>query len=1022
MSYTKLNNLTGWAVFAIAFITYFLTAAPTASFWDCGEFIACAHELEVTHPPGAPLFLLIGRIFSMFAIDKQHIAFMVNMISVLSSAFTSLFTCWVTTYFASKALKNLDWEEDVKLYGTMFAGAVAGLACTFADSIWFNAVEAEVYAMSGFFTAIVVWLMTKWEVRADEPDHYKWIILIAYVMGLSIGVHLLNLLTIPALALMFYFRKYDANWKGILATFGISVLILAFVQYGIIQYTFSIAQEFELFFTGSITRAGQDRGGMGMPMGTGSAIFALLIVATVVGLLWYSIKKKNVILNVAVLSYIVIMMGFSSYTVIFVRSGANPPIDMNNPENILTFLSYMRREQYGERPLFRGAMYNAIPKNDGRRYLFEDKYLRYTLFEGKDKYVEDEMKQDYMYEDSDIKLFPRMYSESHYMSRPFGYNEFVKNKGENPQDPTDDVPTAGEDIAFAFRYQLVHMYLRYFMWNFVGRESDIQDDNWEDGIFMSNPEMKDNKGQNHYFFLPLLLGMMGLIWQFSHKNKDASIVGLLFFFTGLAIIIYLNQTPAQPRERDYAYASSFQTFCIWIGMGVLFLIETFRKTFKKNTPFIVGGVSLLVPALMCGQNWDDHTRKNRWIDVEFAYNLLNSCAKNAILFTAGDNDTFPLWYAQEVENVRPDVRVVNLELLISDWYIRQMQMQKNESAPLPIAMKYNDYAGEKFNYYIGSKPKPFRILTNKDAMVKAGAISETEKIAIADTFVWDFPSKGAILRKDSAMINIIRNIASSNWDRPIYFANTIPPENYHGLTYQLQMEGMAHRLLPIKLNPEMPRDIMTEGIVNQAKMYENVLKNFKYTGLNEAKLNTDEHIRMVIVSNYRNTMHRLMASYGQQIENWEAQMEIVKTPNPEKDSLAKIGLDVANIPTANPAKIAAAKIKLKEVYDFSQKTIPYNVIEPPVTYLTWSAEMLYRAGMDKEAESEFSMLKTLSMNTLRDYHKKQIQVDKRHPAVTGAVMTAQYLAQSGREKEAMALAEELYVLTGHDLRGVLQGR
>lgn len=1019
MNYTKLNNLTGWSVFAIAFITYFLTSAPTASFWDCGEFIACAHELEVTHPPGAPLFLLIGRIFSMFAIDKQHVAMMINMISVLSSAFTSLFTCWVTTYFSSKVLKNLDWEESHKLYGTMFAGAVAGLACTFADSIWFNAVEAEVYAMSGFFTAIVVWLMTKWEVRADEPDHYKWIILIAYVMGLSIGVHLLNLLTIPALALMYYFRKFPITWKGAAITFGISVLILAFIQYGIIQYTFSIAQQFELFFTGAITRTGQDKGGMGMAMGTGSLVFGLIIVSLVAGLLYYSIKKNKVVLNVAVLSYIVIMMGFSSYTVIFVRSGANPPIDMNNPENILTFLSYMRREQYGERPLITGPMYNAVPKNDGRRYLFQDKYMRYTLFEGKDKYVEDEMKQDYIYEDKDIKIFPRMFSESHYMSRPFGYYEFVKDKGQNAEDPTDDNPTAGEDIAFAFRYQLVHMYLRYFMWNFVGRESDIQDDNWEDGMIMNNPELQQNKGQNHYFFLPLLLGMMGLIWQFSHKNKDASIVALLFFFTGIAIIIYLNQTPAQPRERDYAYASSFQTFCIWIGMGVLFLIETFRKTFKKNTPFIVGGVTLLVPLLMCGQNWDDHTRKNRWIDIEFAYNLLNSCAKNAILFTAGDNDTFPLWYAQEVENIRPDVRVVNLELLISDWYIRQMQMQKNESAPLPISMKLNDYAGEKFNYYVGGKPKPFRILNNKEAMVKAGVITETEKLGIADSFNWDFPSKGAILRKDSAMVNIIRNIANSNWERPIYFANTIPPENYHGLTYQLQMEGMAHRLLPIKLNTETPRDIMTEGTVHQQKMYDNVIKNFKYTGLNDATLNADEHIRMVIISNYRNTFYRLMASYGQQIENWELQMEMVNTP--ERDSLAAIGLDVANIPIANPPKIAAAKAKLKEVYEFGQKTIPYTVIEPTLSYLTWNAEMLYRTSMIKEADQEFQILEVLCMKQLKGFHDKGIKVDKRHPSVTGIVMGIQYYAQTGREQKAMGLAEQLYLLTGFDLRGAVKG-
>lgn len=1011
MNFQKLNNITGWAVFTIALLTYLLTVAPTASFWDCGEFIACSNELEVTHPPGAPLFLLLGRIFSMGALgNTEKIAFMINLISVLASAFTAMFTCWTTTMLAKRILdKTNSWEEETRNLAILIAGAIAGLTCTFADSVWFNAVEAEVYGLSGFFTALVVWLMLKWAERADEPDHLRWIVLIAYIMGLSIGVHLLNLLTIPALALIYYFRKYKPDWIGFAITMIISVVILGFIQYGIIQYTFSIAQIFELTFTGIATRAGLIKGGMGFPMGTGTAVLGGIIALITGLLLWYSIVKKKPILNVIIMSYIVIMIGFSSYSMIFIRAGANPAIDMNNPENIMTFLSYMKREQYGDRPLLYGPLYNARP------IAMQSEGMRYTLLEGKDQYIEDEEKQKYEFEPSDLVLFPRMYSDAphHYSDRDFGYASFVSKQGD-PRNIKDDEPTRIEDFSFFFSYQFVHMYMRYFMWNFVGRTSDEQDYGWEDGLLIKNVGFADNKGNNHYFFIPFILGIMGLIWQFSHSRRETGITGMLFFFTGVAIILYLNQTPLQPRERDYAYASSFQTFAIWVGLGVMFLMETFHKRFKDKAIYISGALALCAPLLMAVENWDDHTRKGRWIDIDFAYNLLHSCAKNAILFTAGDNDTFPLWYIQEVEGVRTDVRVVNLELLISDWYIDQMKRPANTSEPLPITMNRNDYQGEKFNFYDYSS-RTFRFPINKQALIDNKVVTPEEAINLTDTLVWNYQAEGSrenqyILRKDSVLINIIRNIAADNWKRPVYFSNTIPQDNFHGLEPYTQMEGMAHRLLPIKMKEDTPKDIYTEGAIHQNKMFEALTKTFRFRELNNPKVNFDDHIRNVIISNYRNTIHRLGVSYSEDANH--RMKELLYAKAGAKDTLAKYGLSIESVLTQNPGKIEKAKQKLKELYAFSIKTIPYEVIKPSVNYLYMNAQMLYRAELNEEAAHEFELLREKSIAQLTAYKASRTKIDPRHPAYQGAVLTAQYYYETGKEKEAIALADLIEQLTG----------
>ncbi|GAB4420547.1 MAG: DUF2723 domain-containing protein [Bacteroidia bacterium] len=956
MTYNRINNLTGWAVFALSLLVYLLTVAPTASFWDCGEFIACSNELEVTHPPGAPLFLLMGRIFAMLSFgDVTRVASMINFMSALASAFTALFTCWTVTMLARKGLAGKEMDETYKTVAGMAAGVVAGFACAFADSVWFNAVEAEVYALSSFFTAIVVWLIFKWEARADEPDHLRWIVLIAYLMGLSIGVHLLNLLTIPALALIYYFRKFKPTPLGFVITMLISVAILFVIQYGIIQYQFSLAWAFERFFTGTMQRDGSVDGGLGLPMGTGSTVLALLIGGGLVGLLIYSHRQRRVTLNTAVLALTVILIGFSSYGMIFIRSNVNPPIDMNNPENILTFLSYMRREQYGDRPLLRGPLYHAQVERDAQGYpKTKLKGTKYIILDGDGRYVEDAPSYEYIYRQQDVVWFPRMYTPDRYRSGPFGYINYVKRKGSDPQSPYDDKPSVGENMRFFFDYQVQHMYLRYFMWNFVGRESDEQESRWESGLEVFDqsrftPDKMTNKGKNHYYFLPLFLGMLGLIWQIIYRRNDAAVIGMLFFFTGLAIVIYLNQYPAQPRERDYSYAGSFQTFAMWIGMGVLFLADMLYRTLRRWSAWVAGVVCLLAPGLMLAENWDDHTRRGRYIDIEFAKNLLDSCAPNAILFTGGDNDTFPLWYVQEVEGYRTDIRVVNLELLISDWYIDQMKQRKNDSEPLPIGMDKRDYAGERNILIQGYASRDIVLPADTAALRRHGVLSDEELSWVDGDMVWAFKAQGSsrnpyILRKDSVIIDILRNVARDGWQRPVYFANTMPAANYLDLEDWFRMEGMAYRVVPVRRSERTPNDLYS-GWVAQDLMYRNLTETFRYSGLDDPGVYFDEHIRGVIVGNYRNVFFRLANTYAEQAYNVYLANRQIEAQLAAGD--ATPGLDA--MLAAGRARADSLRSKIRELMQFADAKIPAQVIVKPIALTLSEAQMYSRAGMKDEA-------------------------------------------------------------------------
>lgn len=857
MNYSKINNLTGWLCFLIATVTYILTLEPSASFWDCGEFIASAFKMQVVHQPGAPLFLMIQRFFSLFAFGDIHkIAYFMNMGSAIASGATILFLFWTITALAKKVLiKGNEEISKGNMISIMGAGAVGALAYTFSDSFWFSAVESEVYALSSLFTAIVFWGILKWEAHANEPRADRWLLFIAYIMGLSIGIHLLNLLTIPAIAFVYYFKKEDKpTTAGIIKTGIIGILILAFVQYGIIQYLVSFGAYFDLFFVNTL----------GLGFGTGVLFFAILVIA---GLVWgirYSITHQKKVLNLALLSTALIIFGYCSFAMIVIRAKAGPNLNNSDPENAFSFLSYLNREQYGDRPLLFGPNYNSQKVN-----LTQGK----TLYrKGDDKYEVAGKKTEYEYDRT--TPFPRMYSDEQrhvsYYKDMMGFDD-------------ERFPSLFDNIGFLFRYQIGQMYMRYFMWNFVGRQNDDQgqgslyEGQWLSGIKPIDaimlgdqknlpPSIVDSNAYNRFFFLPLILGLLGAIWHFKRNQKDAGIVALLFFFTGLAIVLYLNQKPLEPRERDYAYTGSFYAFSIWIGLGVLAIREWLFKKLNPATGAVLATVTGLfaAPVIMAAQGWDDHDRSTKMVAHDIAVDYLQSCAPNAILFTYGDNDTYPLWYAQEVENIRPDIKLINLSLFDTDWYINGARKLQNESAPLPMTMKpsqyvqgvrdvmyYQDYkvagavelsnilaillsddAEDKLPLQDGSREnfiptKNFKLTINKADVIKNGVVSPADSSKIAPALEWTF-NKNYVTKGTLAFFDIL---VHNNWKRPIYFASTVPSDQYNGLDNYLYNEGLALRLMPLKADTSANK----AELINTPVLYKNVMDKFVWGNVKNAK-------------------------------------------------------------------------------------------------------------------------------------------------------------------------------------------
>lgn len=899
--YNLYNNVFGWIIFIVAATVYLMTIEPTVSFWDCGEFITTSFKLEVGHPPGAPFFNIIGRFFILFASSPANAAKMVNTWSALASGLTIMFLFWTITHLAKKLVKNNNKLTTSQMASIIASGVVGALAYTFSDTFWFSAVEGEVYATSSLATAIVFWAILKWENIADEPHSNRWLVFIAYIIGLSIGVHLLNLLAIPAIVFVYYFRKYETTRKGTIIALILSVVILGVIMYGVIPGVITVASWFELLFVNTF----------GLPFHSGVLFYVAVLIAAIIFGIIYTSRKKIVLWNTVILMVTVIILGYSSYALIIIRSSAKTPMDQNSPNNVFALLSYLNREQYGERPLLYGQYYDS-PLNPQHRYS-EGKPV-YSQIDG--KYVVTDHRVEPNYDSRFTTLFPRMWSSME-STHAAAYKEWADIKGrkiqirnERGESQTIVKPTFAENLKFFFRYQVGHMYFRYFMWNFVGRQNDIQSHgsviygNWLSGIdFIDEwrlgnqdnlpPNLANNKARNTYFFLPLLLGLLGIFFQYN-KGKEGKkglwVVFLLFFMTGLAIVIYLNQYPLQPRERDYAYAGSFYAFAIWIGIGVLWLIDKLKKYLPETVAAGIVGVAtlILVPGIMGYENWDDHDRSARYTARDLGSDYLKTSAPDGVLFTNGDNDTFPLWYNQEVEGVRTDVRVCNLSYLQTDWYINQMRRKAYDSNPVPFSMAPEKYRqGKRDIVYLLDDPRisrkwiglkeamdfiaddnpatklqqadnaaylPKKILkykVDKEAVIRNKVVPPEDYDKIADTITIDLSNK-SYLSKDEMMI--LDLIATNDWKRPIYWAITVGSNKYLNLQDYFQVEGFAYRFVPIK-QKSSPQS-MIFGSVATNIMYDNLMNKFKWGNMNDTTVYIDEN-NARMMTNIRNSFNRL---------------------------------------------------------------------------------------------------------------------------------------------------------------------
>lgn len=858
MNFQKSNNITGWLVFAIALATYWLTMEETASYWDCGEFIAVSYKLQVPHPPGAPLFLLMGRIFSFLAMgDVTQVAYWVNFMSVLASAFTILFLFWSITLFGRKIMGVVK-DSEITSYQTwllMGAGLVGALSYTFSDSFWFSAVEAEVYAMSSFFTAFVVWGILKWDVIEDESKANRWILLMFYMMGLSIGVHLLNLVTLPALGLIYYFKKFKPTTWGVVATLALSSGLVLFINDFIVPGLPTIAGYFEVFFVNTL----------GFFFGSGALIFFLMLIAALVYGIHFTQKNNKPVLNTFILATTFILIGYASYTLVIIRSNYDTPINENAPKDVMSFIRYLKREQYGSRPLLHGAYFTARP--------IDVKYGAAEYTKGKDKYEIASRKFTYLYEPDQETILPRVWNPDH---KETYMNILGLQEGEKP--------TFAQNLYFMFQHQIGTMYMRYFMWNFAGRESDEQGADWLSpvGAFEKVPgAIANNKGRNNFFMIPFALGLIGMFYQFIKDTKNFSVIALLFVMLGVAIVFYLNSPPTEPRERDYIYAGSYYAFAFWIGLAVIGMAEFFKRFLKQGKASAMAAtlIGLSAPAIMAAEGWDDHNRSNRFFSVDSAANYLNSCEPNAVIYTGGDNDTFPLWYAQEVEGIRTDMRAVVLSYYNTDWYIEQTMRKAYESEPIPYTLTAKQYKQGGLNDYLpfadlkiktldakqfidllskdyaqlrdGDRnivpSKIFTLAINKDDLRARGIIPKQFDSLIVDQMEIKL-LRGSLEKKDLAMLDFL---VTNNWERPIYLNNTSLSQINIDLSPYAIQEGNAYRILPIR-NPRRNRD----RLVNTEKAFDNMINKFKYSGLDNEKLYFNEDYRGFVL-NHRSSLNDL---------------------------------------------------------------------------------------------------------------------------------------------------------------------
>jgi len=914
INYKKWNTILGWFTFAIALLTYTLTLEPTVSYWDCGEYISTAVKLEVGHPPGAPLFQMLGAFFAMFTTEVTQIAAMVNFMSALASAFTILFLFWTITMLAKKIVGKSEVLSTGNSIAILGSGLVGALAYTFSDSFWFSAVEGEVYAMSSFLMALLFWLGLHWEGEMDSPRGHKWLLLISFVVGLSFGVHILSLLVIPSIVFIYFYKRYEniTSKKFIIANI-VAVMVLAFVFKFLFPYTLSFFSASELFFVNTI----------GMPFNSGSIIAALILIAAFYFGIKYTRKKNLVNANLIILCLLFTMIGFSSWLMLPIRANANTTINENNPSSARELLAYYNREQYGDSSIFYDSYYSETREQDPNDPYRDDK-PKYEKDEKLGKYVIVNHYKDALpnYTDKHKGFIPRMVDPS-----PGIIANYKAVAGINPKSKRR--PTFGENLNFMFQYQFGYMYGRYFMWNFVGRQNDIQGNldsngNWISGIsFIDNffrldaqenlpDEFKNNKGRNTYFFLPLILGIIGLLYHIKMDKKNFYILLLFFAFTGLAIIFYTNPKPFEPRERDYAVVGSFYIFAIWIGMGVLALYEKFKdKLDHRSLAIAITGVCLLaVPSLMAFENWDDHDRSGRYATRNNAKAYLDSCQENAIMFTIGDNDTFPLWYMQEVENYRTDIKLVNTSLFATDWYIDQQKRKTYDADPIPSQLTHEQYRTgsldvayhipnpilkdsvmdiRSFMNWLGSNdsrtqidldedgiPEKYyptnklRIPVDKEAVLKNGIVPLKDSALIVPYIDIEIDRMG-IAKNRILMLDVLAN---TNWERPIYFTGGAnADEEYIWLKDYLQLDGLAYKFVPIKTPSKSEngrsKSVLDLGRIDTEIMYNNI-KKWDWKNSNSDAIYVDVETRKNGIS-FRNNLVRLAEEFIKEGDNEKAE-------------------------------------------------------------------------------------------------------------------------------------------------------
>ena len=1010
-TYRRWNTVTGWFMFVFSAVIYLLTVEPTVSFWDCGEFILSAFRLQVGHPPGAPLFLMIGRLATLFAGgDTSKVALMVNILSALCSAFAIMFLFWTITHLVRRVSLGSSVPDSKTIPAVIGSGILGSMAYTFSDTFWFSAVEGELYAVSSLVTGLVFWGMLKWEEEADDPASGRWIILIAYIMGLGLGIHRLNLLVIPVLVFVYYFRKYEVTLKGVIYTLFLAVVLLGFIVFIIVPGVPEVAGWFELFFVNVI----------GLPYNTGLMVFVAVLIALLVLGIRYSIKSRRVILNYIMTCLTVIMIGYSSYAMIMIRSSAKPPMNQNNPSDIFSLAYYINMQQYGSSPKLYGPYYTA-PPIDVKQVI-----SGYNKINGK---YEPYYHPEYDYENRFETIFPRMYSPEPEHKPAYEYWGNVKgirytvSSGSGRE--TLVCPTFGENLRFFFRYQTGFMYLRYFMWNFAGRQNDVQGNgnsfngNWISGIkFIDEArlgdldnipaDLKNNPGNNKYYFLPLLIGLAGIFWQYKRDRNGFWLVMALFIMTGLAIIFYLNQNPNQPRERDYAYAGSFYAFAIWIGMGFMLLYEQLQKFFDHRISAAITFIVLAAacPLFLAAENWDDHDRSGRYTARDIGANYLKSCAPNSILFTYGDNDSFPVWYVQDVEQVRTDVRVANLSYIQAGWYVDMMRQKAFDSEPLPFSLGPEKYIeglriqipviskidkpvnikeavafvglddrkymvdlsgrGDYANYLPTSK---LLIDVDTSTVLSNGTVKEYFKDRLLSPIIWEYTDEDAF-KGDLAIMDML---ASNKWKRPIYISTTVPSSQYKGLEKYFIQEGLAYRIVPVRTDtPEQGE----YGMIDPVVMYDNMMNKFEWGNAADQGVYLDENNRRML-SNFRRLFGNLgkaLLQAGDTVKAVQAARRGLGIIPPEKvpDDFFSVGL--AEVLIRAGEKEEGAEL-LNKIISYSREYLDYAVnLRPDKRFgMELSNSMniqalidIYNFALSQKSDSLIAALEPL----INDYYSK----------------------------------------------------